>query len=172
MDKEREKLIEILAQGGKVFSDSSGFVVNAEEDDSTVYPMYNIYHSIFANPKYTPLEKALYHYLKGLENTQIKGAFPSHEKIIECMGITKMTLIKALKSMEEKNMIFILKRRWYDTKKQTSNLYFFNSYNKQTGEFYTNGLESLYKEYPNKKALAYIYTDKSSNDKQLILLAE
>ena len=90
--------------------------------------------------------------------------------ILETQGMSERTLIRTLKSMEEKNMIFILKRKWYDSGKQTSNLYFFNDYNKTTGEFYENGLDELYKKFPKKKALAYIYKD--SSNLEMILLPD
>lgn len=169
---DRDILIEMLTKGARVYTDAQGFTIQHEAENDVVYPMYNVFASIFANPNLTGNEVKLYFYLKSLEHTQYKGAFPSHKTIMEHHKMTKKTLIATLDSMEKKNMIFILNRKWYDSEKQTSNLYFFNDYNKLTGVFYEDGLNDLKQQFPNKKALVYMCIDKSSHTNEMILLAE
>ena len=170
MDKNREIIAEMILNGAMVLADSSGFTIQKEEENGVAYQMNGLYPALFSNPKITGNEMKLWLYLKSLENTQIKGAFPSMPTILETQDMSERTLIRTLKSMEEKNMIFILKRKWKDSGKQTSNLYFFNDYNKQTGEFYENGFDELKKRFPKKKALAIQYKDNSGF--QMVLEAD
>lgn len=160
----------MIIQGAMVLADSSGFSINKEDEEGVAYQMNGIYPSLFANPNITGDELKVWLYLKSLENTQIKGAFPSFETIMEHHSIGRQKLSKILDNLEEKNMIFRLKRKWADSGKQTSNLYFFNDYNKKTGEFYEHGLDSLKKRFPKKKALAIINKD---NDRfEMVLLPD
>ena len=163
-------MIDMITQGADVFADASGFTIRKEEESGVAYQMNGLYPALFSNSKITGNELKLWLYLKSLENTQIKGAFPSMPTILETQDMSERTLIRTLKSMEKKKMIFILKRKWYDSGKQTSNLYFFKDYNKTTGEFYENGLDELYKKFKKKKALAYVYKDNSNL--QMILLPD
>lgn len=169
MDKNRETMAEMIMKGAIVLADSSGFTINKQEE-GVAYQMNGIYPALFGNPNITGDELKLWLYLKSLENTQIKGAFPSFETIMEHQSMARQKLTKVLNSLEEKNMLFRLKRKWIDSGKQTSNLYFFNDYNKQTGEFYENGFDDLKKKFPKKKALVMQYKDNSNL--QLVLLPD
>lgn len=170
MDKNRETMAEMIMKGAMVLADSSGFTINKQEQEGVAYQMNGLYPALFGNPNITGDELKLWLYLKSLENTQIKGAFPSFETIMEHQSMARQKLTKVLNSLEEKNMLFRLKRRWIDSGKQTSNLYFFNDYNKQTGEFYENGFDDLKKKFPKKKALVMQYKDNSNL--QLVLLPD
>lgn len=170
MDKNRETMAEMIMKGAMVLADSSGFTINKQEEEGVAYQMNGLYPALFGNPNITGDELKLWLYLKSLENTQIKGAFPSFETIMEHQSMARQKLTKVLNSLEEKNMLFRLKRKWIDSGKQTSNLYFFNDYNKQTGEFYENGFDDLKKKFPKKKALVMQYKDNSNL--QLVLLPD
>lgn len=170
MDKNRETMAEMIMKGAMVLADSSGFTINKQEQEGVAYQMNGLYPALFGNPNITGDELKLWLYLKSLENTQIKGAFPSFETIMEHQSMARQKLTKVLNSLEEKNMLFRLKRKWIDSGKQTSNLYFFNDYNKQTGEFYENGFDDLKKKFPKKKALVMQYKDNSNL--QLVLLPD
>lgn len=170
MDKNRETMAEMIMKGAIVLADSSGFTINKQEEEGVAYQMNGLYPALFGNPNITGDELKLWLYLKSLENTQIKGAFPSFETIMEHQSMARQKLTKVLNSLEEKNMLFRLKRKWIDSGKQASNLYFFNDYNKQTGEFYENGFDDLKKKFPKKKALVMQYKDNSNL--QLVLLPD
>ena len=126
MDKNRETMAEMIMKGAIVLADSSGFTINKQEEEGVAYQMNGLYPALFGNPNITGDELKLWLYLKSLENTQIKGAFPSFETIMEHQSMARQKLTKVLNSLEEKNMLFRLKRKWIDSGKQTSNLYFFN----------------------------------------------
>lgn len=164
----RDSIIEMICKGGKVYSSQGSFTVQREEEKGVAYQMNGLYPSLFANPNITGDELKVWLYLKSLENTQIKGAFPSIDTIISHHKMAKQKLLKVLDSLEEKNMIFRLNRKWYDTGKQTSNLYFFNDYNKVTGEFFENGLDELKKLYPKKKAFVCVYNEDSNFEMVLL----
>lgn len=164
----RDSIIDMICKGGKVYSSQSSFTVQKEQEKGVAYQINGLYPSLFANPNITGDELKVWVYLKSLENTQIKGAFPSIETIMKHHKMGKQKLLKILDSLEEKNMLFRLQRKWYDSGKQTSNLYFFNDYNKVTGEFFENGLDALKKTYPNKKALACVYKDNETFEMVLL----
>lgn len=170
VNNDRNIMLEMLTKGAKVFADSTGFTIQKEDEQGVAYQMNGLYPALFGNPNITGDELKVWLYLKSLENTQIKGAFPSMETIMKHQKMGKQKLLKVLESLEEKNMMFRLQRKWYDSGKQTSNLYFFNDYNKKTGEFYEKGLDELKLKFPKKKALAYIYKDNSTLE--MILLPD
>lgn len=165
----QETLRELVTQGAMVLADGSGFTINqGEKNDKVVYPMSNIFPSLFANPHITGDELKVWLYLKSLENTQIKGAFPKIEAIMQHQSMGKQKLLKVINSLEEKNMLLRINRRWYDSNIQTSNIYFFNVPDPVTGEFPANGLDSIKEQFPSRKALAGSY--KSGSTIQLLLL--
>lgn len=171
MDKKREMMADMIIRGAIVLANTNGFTIKKHEnDENVVYPMADLYPALFSNPNITGDELKLWIYLKSLENTQINGAFPSFETIMKHQSMARQKLTKVLTSLEEKNMLFRLKRKWADSGKQTSNLYFFNDYDKKTGIFYENGFEELKKKFPNKKALVLQYKDASNF--QLVLLPD
>lgn len=114
-----------------------------------------VYEGFLLNPNYTMAEKMIYQVLDMYHNKGVGGCFPSQEQMCTQLGISKPTLIKTLKSMEEKGMIYVIKCKWKNSNIQAHNFYVINEPDEKTGEFDSSALMGWKARTPKKKALVY-----------------
>ena len=70
--------------------------------------------------------------------------------MIEELGWSKPTIIKVLKSLEEKGGIYIINRRYKSTREKATNLYYLCEIDSQTGSFKEHYLDIVKAVYPGK----------------------
>ena len=102
------------------------------------------------NKKYTIYEKILYQYLLTY-STNHGDAYPSLERMQLELGLSRPTLIKHLKSLEEKNGVLILNRINKETNEKDTNLYYLGEIIYKTGDFNKSYLDLVKMIFPNKK---------------------
>lgn len=99
-----------------------------------------IENSFLNNPKYTPIEKAVfnslctYAYGKGI-------CFPGQNTLAENLGISRRSVISTLKSLEQKGGLLILKQIT-ENKRKTVNTYFLADIDQATGNFIIESLDA------------------------------
>lgn len=105
-----------------------------------------IENSFINNPKYTPIEKLIYMSLCTYA-FQKNNCYPSHTTLSENLGVAKPTIIRNLKSLEDKNAILIIKRK-KESNRRIPNLYILAEIDNRTGEFISESLDMfrVYKE--------------------------
>lgn len=114
-----------------------------------------VYEGFILNKNYSMAEKLLYQILDMYHNKGMGGAFPSQDEMCKQLGVSKPTLLKTLKSMQEKNMILVINCFWKNNNKQAHNFYVLNEPDEMTGEFDKNALALWRARCPNKKALVF-----------------
>lgn len=112
-----------------------------------------VYEGFILNKTYTMAEKLLYQILDMYHNKGMGGAYPAQDEMCKQLGVSKPTLLKTLKSMQEKNMILVINCFWKNNNKQAHNFYVLNSPDERTGEFDGDALTLWKARCPNKKAL-------------------
>lgn len=98
-------------------------------------------------------EKMMYMYLWGY-GIDRRPSYPSHDKIAKHLNIGRSTVIRTLKTLEEKGGLYILNRYNKETKAKTTNLYYLAEIDNNNGSFIDSSLEIVKRLYPNK--IAYI----------------
>ena len=78
-------------------------------------------------------------------------AFPSTHTICNELGISKPTLLKTLKSLEDKKCIYIIQQYDKETDRQLSNLYYVIEWIANESRFNDEHFELLKRLYPTKK---------------------
>lgn len=95
-------------------------------------------------------EKMLYIYLLSFASGRY-NAYPGLKRMQDELGITKKTIIKILKSLEEKEGIYIINRVYKNNpNKKGTNLYYLSEIDSQTGSFRKGYLDVVKEMYPNK----------------------
>ena len=96
--------------------------------------------SFINNPKYTPIEKAVFNSL--CTYAYGKGTcFPGQNGLAENLGITKRTVINTLNSLKEKGGILVMKQ-YTESNRQTVNMYFLADIDSKTGDFIRESLNT------------------------------
>ena len=88
-------------------------------------------------------------------------AFPSGKKICEELGISRNTLLRTLKSLEEKGCIYTIYQYDKETDRQLSNLYYVIEWIANESRFNDEHFELLKRLYPTKKR--YLDYDEITN---------
>ncbi len=135
-----------------------------------VYPINGIYPSFIANTDIKPQEKLMYMLLKSLANKHTGIAFPKKIYLAETLGISDRQVSNVLNEMVKKGMIYIVNRKWADTKTQTSNMYIINSYDIDTGKFDTGNLDKYRIMFPPKQSYYFVSTLDSQNRLELLAI--
>ena len=80
-----------------------------------------IENNFINNPNYTTVEKLIYMSLCTYA-FQKNNCYPSHSTLAENLGVAKITIIRNLKSLEDKGAIIIIKRKMQSNRK-INNIY-------------------------------------------------
>lgn len=98
-------------------------------------------------------EKMLYIYLLSFASGRY-NAYPGLARMQSELGITKKTIIKILKSLEDKEGIYIINRVYKNNiNKKGTNLYYLSEIDNQTGSFRKGSLDIIRGMYPNKMCI-------------------
>ena len=87
-------------------------------------------------------------------------AFPSALTICDELGISRNTLKKTLKTLEEKKCIYVINQFDKETERQLSNLYYVVEWIANESRFNTSHFELLERLYPTKKR--YLTTEEAN----------
>ena len=87
-------------------------------------------------------------------------AFPSVPTICGELGISKSTLLRTLKTLEEKKCIYVINQFDKETERQLSNLYYVVEWIANESRFNTSHFELLERLYPTKKR--YLTTEEAN----------
>lgn len=113
------------------------------------------YVTMVCNPKYNNNEVRLWLYLQLNESITNGGAFPSKKKITADTGMSASTIIRTIKTLEEKNALITIQRFLKGERRQIQNLVMLNAFNEQTGEF-ENGEAWKYVTTKYNNRMAYV----------------
>ena len=105
-------------------------------------------NSFMRNPNLTMQEKSMYIYLWGFGGENM-NAYPSQARMIKELGISRPTIYKILKSLEDKGGLYILNRK-YKNEEKTTNLYYLCAINNNDGCFIKDYLNIVKDLYPDK----------------------
>lgn len=127
---------------------------NALKHSTGVYKNSQTYfiqvpNSFMRNTELNLYEKGLYLYIWGYAGDK-KGAYPSHQKMMKHLGISKSTVIRNLKTLEEKGGICMLNRIKKDTKEKSTNIYYLADIDINDGTFIKESIDIVKKLYPDK----------------------
>ena len=106
-----------------------------------------IENNFINNPNYTTVEKLIYMSLCTYA-FQKNNCYPSHSTLAENLGVNKRTIIRNLKTLEEKGGIIIISRKM-ESNRRLSNLYVLAEIDSNTGEFIKESIKEFY-QYKNK----------------------
>ena len=138
-DLDREELLKIIDRMGE-----NGGVITP--------PSYftQVPDKFYRRSDLTLQEKGVFVYIWGYSSN--KGhAFPSQSRMLKELGISKPTLNKILKSLEDKGGMYIINQYKDEAMtEKTVNLYYISEVDLYTGEFKTNGLDIVKTVYPDK----------------------
>ena len=109
-----------------------------------------IENNFINNPNYTTVEKLIYMSLCTYA-FQKNNCYPSHSTLAENLGINRRTVIRTLKSLEEKGAIIVIKRKFQSNRK-TSNLYILADIDNNTGEFIKDSIKE-FEQYKGKEVV-------------------
>ena len=109
-----------------------------------------IENNFINNPNYTTVEKLIYMSLCTYA-FQKNNCYPSHSTLAENLGVSKITIIRNLKSLEDKGAIIIIKRKM-QSKRKISNLYVLSEIDSNTGEFIRDSIKE-FEQYKNKEVI-------------------
>ena len=107
-------------------------------------------NSFMRNKDLNIYEKSLYLYIWGYGGDR-RGAYPSHGAMIEHLGISKSTVKRSLKSLEEKGGICILNRIKKGTNEKSTNIYYLAEIDVNDGNFIKESIDIVKKIYLDKK---------------------
>ena len=107
-----------------------------------------IENNFINNPNYTTVEKLIYMSLCTYA-FQKNNCYPSHSTLAENLGINRRTIIRTIKSLEEKGAIIVIKRKFQSNRK-TSNLYILSDIDDNTGEFIKDSIKE-FEQYKDKE---------------------
>lgn len=99
--------------------------------------------------KYSVNEKILYQYLWTFGITKMYS-YPSQESITKDLGLSRTTIWRTLKDLENHNGLYIISRYDSKTGKKLHNLYYLAQINKD-GSFDKNSLDIVKFRFPTKK---------------------
>lgn len=139
MNKEENVDIEVLKQ---IIEHSTGVVT------SQTY-FIQVPNSFMRNPDLNIYEKSLYMYIWGYGGDR-RGAYPSQGLMVKHLGISKSTVIRNLKSLEEKGGICILNRIKKATKEKSTNIYYLADIEVNDGTFIKKSIDIVKQIYPDK----------------------
>ena len=109
-----------------------------------------IENNFINNPNYTTVEKLIYMSLCTYA-FQKNNCYPSHSTLAENLGINRRTVIRTLKSLEDKGAIIVIKRKFQSNRK-TSNLYILADIDNNTGEFIKDSIKE-FEQYKGKEVV-------------------
>ena len=109
-----------------------------------------IENNFINNPNYNIYEKLVYMSLCTYA-FQKNNCYPSHSTLAENLGVSKITIIRNLKSLEDKGAIIIIKRKMQSNRK-ISNLYVLSEIDSNTGEFIRDSIKE-FEQYKNKEVI-------------------
>ena len=109
-----------------------------------------IENNFINNPNYNIYEKLVYMSLCTYA-FQKNNCYPSHSTLAENLGINRRTVIRTLKSLEEKDAIIVIKRKFQSNRK-TSNLYILADIDNNTGEFIKDSIKE-FEQYKDKEVV-------------------
>ena len=109
-----------------------------------------IENNFINNPNYNIYEKLIYMSLCTYA-FQKNNCYPSHSTLAENLGVAKITIIRNLKSLEDKGAIIIIKRKMQSNRK-ISNLYVLSEIDSNTGEFIRDSIKE-FEQYKNKEVI-------------------
>lgn len=108
-------------------------------------------NSFMRNPAYNVYEKMIYMYIWGFGGDR-RGAYPSQSGMVNGLAISKSTVIRTLKSLEEKGGIYIINRYKKDNlKEKSTNIYYLAEIDINTGTFINKSIDIVRQLYPDKK---------------------
>lgn len=108
-------------------------------------------NSFIRNSELTIQEKIIYIYLWGFGGNKSYG-YPSQAKMVKELNMSRATITKFLKSLEDKGGIYIINRYKKD-KGQTTNIYYLMEIDVNTGGFIKQYLDILKEVYPTKTTI-------------------
>ena len=106
-------------------------------------------NSFVRNENLTHYEKLLYIYIWGYGGDR-RGSYPSHSLMVKHLGFSKSTIKRTLKSLEDKNGLYIINRVKKKTKEKSTNVYYLAEIDLNTGAFVKESLDIVRQLYPNK----------------------
>ena len=109
-----------------------------------------IENSFINNSQYSIYEKMVYMSLCTYA-FQKNNCYPSHSTLAENLGINRRTIIRTIKSLEEKGAIIVIKRKFQSNRK-TSNLYILADIDGNTGEFIKDSIKE-FEQYKDKEVV-------------------
>lgn len=128
----------------EIVKDSKGVIINSQNY------FIQLPNSFTRNINLNIYEKMIYIYLWGFAGNSQYG-YPGMARISRELGITKPTIIKTLKSLEEKNGLYIINRKYAKNKKiKATNLYYLAEIDYNNGSFMSGSLEIVKQVYPDK----------------------
>lgn len=106
-------------------------------------------NSFIRNPNLTTNEKMMYLYLWGFGG-EAMNMYPSQARMERELKLSRPTIIKILKSLEEKGGLYIIQRIRKDTKEKATNLYYLCAIDNNSGDFQKGYLDIIKAYCPNK----------------------
>ena len=106
-------------------------------------------NSFIRNPNLTTNEKMMYLYLWGFGG-ETMNMYPSQARMEKELKLSRPTIIKILKSLEEKGGLYIIQRIKKDTKEKATNLYYLCAIDNNSGDFQKGYLDIIKAYCPNK----------------------
>lgn len=107
-------------------------------------------NSFIRNENLSVTEKMMYMYILGFGFDR-RGVYPSQTRMMKELGLSRPTIIKTLKSLEEKGGLYIINRYYKNKKEKTTNLYYLCEIDSSTGDFNKKYLDIVKALYPEKK---------------------
>lgn len=107
-------------------------------------------NSFFGNSNLTIYEKMIYIYLWGFGGGDKKLCYPSQGRMSKELNISKLTIIRSLKTLEEKGFIYVINQYKAITKEKISNLYYLCEIDNETGDPKARYFELIAQVYPDK----------------------
>lgn len=132
----RDQLDRILNNSNGVISPQSYFV-----------PVPN---SFIRNLNLTIYEKMIFIYLWGFGGGEKKHCYPSQGRMSKELKISKSTIIRSLKTLEEKGFVYIINQYKAITKEKVSNLYYLCEIDNEIGDPKPRYFELVAQVYPDK----------------------
>lgn len=132
----REQLEIMLNKSNGVVSPQSYFV-----------PVPN---SFVRNLNLTVYEKMIFIYLWGFGGGEKKHCYPSQGRMSKELKISKSTIIRNLKTLEEKGFVYVINQYKAITKEKISNLYYLCEIDNEIGDPKPRYFELVAQVYPDK----------------------
>lgn len=107
-------------------------------------------NSFVRNSKLTIYEKMIYIFLWGFAGGDRKLCYPSQGRMSKELNISKSTIIRSLKTLEEKGFIYVINQYKAITKEKISNLYYLCEIDTEIGDPKPRYFELVAQVYPDK----------------------